>query len=370
MTPEVKTLWHAYRRVLRGEEAENFIDLLHASDQERLYSLASVNSVRPVLYAALQSSHVADVAYFNKLQRYCTLSALKDKVLGQEISRLHQLLWAKGIENLPYKGFLFTERLYQGKHLRETADMDLVLRNENDLAEALSILDVEGYECLDEIELDIQNLPGRELSLWKSGLGEMKMPLDLHWGVSEAYHFYNISPESFFSDAVFDKALIPSEQSIFSMILIHHGGRGCWLKLKEVFDFATFVDLHNDKPLDRWAQALRMQKVYETGLETIQYLDSGVAKSGLVKDIASFWNMDSRYDNQLRWKLKKWRIYLRMQEPQISRLKLFVSYITYHGTNTPLYEKYPKPFGGRFKVLNSMAKFSTIMLRSIKGAYK
>ena len=140
--------------------------------------------------------------------------------------------------------------------------------------------------------------------------------------------------------------------------------------MKEVFDFATFVDLHSDKPLDKWAQVLKMQTVYRTGLEIIQYLDSEVSNSGLVRDIASFWEMDARYDNQLRWKLKKWRIYLRMQDPQISRVKLLLSYFTYHGTNTPLYEKYPKPFGGRFKVLNAISKFSTIVLRSFKGAYK
>jgi hypothetical protein len=371
MSNELQVLILSYKRLFLELNKEDLLRLITVVNLERLDKIASSNAVRLVLYSALKSiNHPTS----EQLQQFASVQAIKDALLGAEMRRLYSALTSNNIECTPYKGILFTEKLYQGMHFRECSDMDLVIRKNSALNAALKVLEQNGYLLQDYgAKLDLLELaPVHEVSLYKKGV--IIFPLDLHWGIKEDFHSYKMKISELFSNAEESDAFDPKPEILFKMILNHHGARGCWLRLKEVFDFVRFVQLYPEQSsnMEVLAKELGMSKVLEVGLELSNFiLRGGEGKiSPLARRIVSFWELEESYDANFKWKMKKWFIYLNLQDPQHSKLKIIYSYILHHGKDTPFYEQYPKPFGGNFLLLNSLVKFVVIGFRSLKGKYK
>lgn len=377
MSKELQTLILAYKVVFLDHEQAEFGKTYEACDPERLMKLATSHAVRPVLYQALKKIGRNDLLT-HKLQLFASQMALRDKLYGIEMVRILKLFREEGIEVLPYKGYLFTKKLYGGQHFRESGDMDMVIRDKERVAEAIALLKEEGYElhapCSGH-EL-VNHAPGREVSLMKENNSGLSFHIDFHWGVNETYHIYPITTEDFFKGATIqffldEEILIPSNEAFFKMLLNHHGGRGGWLKLKELFDLSLFLSRQegNKEDLKNWASAIQMDKVFQTGnqLNGILVKQEPPAASKEGRAIIKLWEREKSYDNDLWLKIKKMRVYLDLQNPDISRLNLFRRYAAYHGTDTPLYEKYYRPFDGRSRVLNFIVKMGTIFYRGIIG---
>ncbi|MFS0489352.1 nucleotidyltransferase family protein [Leadbetterella byssophila] len=371
MSNELQVLIFSYKHLFQELSKEDFLRLISKVNLERVHKIASANAVRLILYSALKS---IDHPTSEQLQQFASVQAIKDALLGAEIRRLYSELISKNIECIPYKGILFTEKLYQGKHFRECSDMDLVIRKNTAVNAAIEVLNQNGYKLEDYgAKVDLLELaPVHEVSLYKKGA--IIFPIDLHWGIKEDFHVYNLEITDLFSNTAESDAFDPKPEILFKMILNHHGARGCWLRLKEVFDFVRFVQLYPEQSsnMEVLAKKLGMNKVLEVGLELSNFiLKGGEGKlSPLARRIVAFWELEESYDANFKWKMKKWFIYLSLQDPQHSKLKLIYRYIIYHGKDTPFYEQYPKPFGGKFPLLNSLVKFIVIGLRSLKGKYK
>jgi len=381
MTRELHTLLLSYSVVFLDRELTAFRQMYAASDPKRLLRLATYHAVRPVLYQALKKAGM-DAPLTRRLQLFALQVALRDTLNGKETVRLLKLLNEAGIEALPYKGYLFTEKIYRGQHFRESGDIDIVIRHKQEAAKAIALLVADGYELHSPVDGDelISHAPGQEVSLTTKRYAGPPLHLDFHWGVNERYHIYPITTDDFFKGATVqhfagEELLLPAEEALFKMLLNHHGGRGCWLKLKEMFDFALFLSRSEEtgESLSEWASAVKMDKVFRTG----KYLSCRLTPStGLQRwkkeerAILQFWEKGESYDKDLWLKMKKMRVYLELQNPEVSKLQLLKRYAFYHGTDTPLYEKYYRPFGGRSNALNFVVKMGTIFYKGVRGPYK
>jgi len=286
MSKELQTLILAYRVVFLERELPEFRESYSASDPERLMKLAAYHAVRPVLYQALKKVDRKDVLT-DRLQLFTVQMALRNKLYGKETLRLAGIFKRAGIEVLPYKGCLFTEKLYWGQHFRESGDMDIVIRDKGRAAEAVALLNGEGYvlQAEDSMEQLLENAQGREVSLIRSGNEGITFHLDFHWGVNERYNLYHIEAEDYFKGAhiqpfLGDFCLLPSVEAFFKMLLNHHGGRELWFKLKELFDFSLFLQRFSQEeyPLTEWADEVNMIKIYDRGIALNNMLISGKAE--------------------------------------------------------------------------------------------
>lgn len=380
MSKELQTLILAYRVVFLDREQAEFRKAYEACDPERLMKLAGYHAVRPVLYQALKKTGIND-ALTLKLQLFASQMAMRDKLYGKEVARLLKLLNNNGIETLPYKGYLFTEKLYEGQHFRESGDMDLVIRDKRQAAAALRLLMKEGYVLQSGVNIEklLDNAQGREVSLVWSGQAGLTFHVDFHWGVNESYNPYPINEEDYFRGAYNQSffggvCLLPSTEAFFKMLLNHHGGRELWFKLKELFDLSLFIQRFPGKqyPLMEWAGQVNMKKIYETGAVLHTLLITDGAKDKLSTEervIINVWEKGESYRNRIIPKLKRLFVYFRLQDENVNQWTLFKRFISFHASYNPVNE-FPRPFGPRLELLNFLTKLLVILYKRAIGTYK
>jgi hypothetical protein len=98
-----------------------------------------------------------------------------------ECERVFSLLAQVGREALLLKGSALACWLYPAPHLRECADIDLLLDSRDDVAEAARLFAGHGYALGYE-----QGETAYELVCRREGGGRMRMDLDLHWALNNA----------------------------------------------------------------------------------------------------------------------------------------------------------------------------------------
>jgi hypothetical protein len=367
MSTELMVLTLAYRLVFLKDDGDRFKEAYLASNRQNLLRLASYHGVRPVLFDALKLAGIND-ALVQELFFITSSLAIRDKLNGVELAKLVNLLGNRGIRALPYKGYLFTEKIYQGHHFRESSDMDILV--ENRVEEAIRILIDAGYTLKTNADISnvLQNSLGREVELVRISGEGITYHLDFHWGINEVYHAYTVKTEDLFycmehGYLAGKPCLVPSRKGIFKMILNHHGARGQWLKLKEIFDFCQFVQNNRDAPLNRWAREMKMARLYETALSLGDMLEGAEhSPNTLENDIIKFWEAGESYKIRLNPKLRKLKIYLKIQDPEVNRIKLLFRFFKFHSNPDPL-DPHEGLFKGRVEFLNTFLKFRRIYKR-------
>lgn len=380
MTQELQTLILAYRVVFLEKDVEKFSETYRGCNPERLMKLAAYHSVRPVLYQALRKAGVDDTLT-RKLHLFATKMAMQDRLNGREVLRLLKLLEEAGIAALPYKGYLFTEKLYGGQHFRESGDMDIVIRDTDRAVEAINLLSAHGYQLKSSYSAEglVANVQGREVSLIREDAQGMIFHLDFHWGVSENYNAYLLGIKECFEGAATryflgQECLLPSDEVLFKMLLNHHGGRGLWLRLKEIFDLSLFLKEFPDlqKHLSNWAGQVRMKRIYETGemLNNRLLLNQDGRKLSLEdRVIVNVWEKGESYANKVVPKIKRLFVYFRLQDQEVNRWVLLKRLVSFHGSYNPVND-FPRPFGPRLEFLNFLTKLMVILYKRARGTYR
>lgn len=248
ISKELQLLIESIKIVLLDASPNVFKNL--ANDPElnwqRVDKLLKYHSIRPIFYQAsrninLQNDLVERVGVFTKKQAIKNLNEII------ESTRVLTILKNAGIPALPYKGLLFLEKIYGNKPLREIGDLDILV-SPQDSVKALELLIEDGYklgvegniskELLIEV---IKTTPSPEVGLDKKTSIGMNVHIDFHWGINE-FSQYRIDLALIFSTAEManfqnQKVLLPNTSSIFKMLINHHGGRECWVRLKHLADF-------------------------------------------------------------------------------------------------------------------------------------
>ncbi len=385
---ELQTLIESIKLVLLKSNEATFTALIHspALDWLRLQNMLEYHRIRPVFYEACRMIGF-DNQFVSRVRNFTKRQVMANMTIGQELGRLLFLFKENRIEILPYKGILFLEKLYQNQPLRESGDVDVLVKTD-DAFNSIKILLKDGYKISSKfteindfddntlVEI-IERSPWKELGLDKTLASGINVHLDFHWGFHETFHQYYISIEELFKKSnieIFQKkeVLIPKIEIIFKMLLNHHGGRGCWLRLKDLCDLIAFQKQFPELSLDNlssFASEMKMQRVFEVGIQISNELFLEISQSQsenhiLIRKITDFWENSLHYDRILPKLIFK-NIYRLIQDEPISWLTMVNRHIKYYSIPNKAEPRRLIVFPDNFVYLNTFSKLLTYLLHRL-----
>lgn len=388
LSTELQILIASIRLVLLNKPKQQLTLLLEnpSIDWKKLNKMAVYHRIRPVVYEAFRQVNFTN-DFTESLGLFAKKQSIKNLIDSQETAYILDFLKQHNIQALSYKGQLFLECLYQNKPLRESCDIDIVVQPEN-AYKALKLLLADGYqlsiesEPTDDVLEKICRFYAREVGLDKKTKVGKNVHIDFHWGINESFHEYPISVDDFFEEAQLSdfynkQVLMPSINSIFKMLLNHHGGRGCWLRLKDVCDIIAFQKTHPQFTTSKMfeiAEKMEMLNILKQGIylsETL-FLDSTestvIASQKITNEILVFWERAKHYnfDNPIaRFSYEK--IYRSLQDKRWGWAKLALLNINYMSSPNLMENKRLIVLPDRFIYLNFFIKLISGILRRVKS---
>ncbi len=262
ISTELQFLIESCKVSLMHFPSENYTCFIENSviDWQKIIEIAEYHGVNPILFDAIQNNKIA-IPIFENLIAHFRNNTVSNLISSHEFVRVAKLLEENLIDFLPYKGHLFLAKLYLGKQIREIGDID-VLVSSKDSKKALKILIEDGYGFHDvDTELNISSQKLIEIIPETFGMNETTLSktingkrsfVDFHWGFHYSFLPYKINLKALFDvkDTVEVnkvQCVSPSDQTIFIMLIIHHGGRDTWMKLKYLADLIAFMETKGDK---------------------------------------------------------------------------------------------------------------------------
>lgn len=376
---ELQILIEAVKLCLLNSPKDKFSKLINSKevDWQKLPEMVVYHRIRPLFYEACRL-----VEFKNKevkvFENFSRRQAIKNLVISEELGRVLLLFQERAIEVIPYKGILFLEKLYKNKVIRESSDIDILVKPQNAL-KAIKLLLEQGYfistthseiNAADDSTLTvlIERTQIQELSLFKDLPSGLNVHIDFHWGVGETFHQYSIELDELFEESSIEtfqrrEVLIPNSKTIFKMMLNHHGGRGCWIRLKDFSDMLAFQNQHPElelTTLQNWAAEMKMSRVFAVGNAIMQgiFLDSEPhqqIETKLQKHIFDYWETSKEYDHF--WsKYNHRNIYRQLQDAPMSWLALSHQLIKYYAIPNEMEKKRLVVFPDRYVYLNAITK--------------
>lgn len=172
-TPAEAVAHHGVNAVLAACEHEGVVSLVHA----RLSEMAATDPVPPALLQALATR--------------ARLCAARSLLCVSEAGKIEQALDAAGIPAIWLKGIALGHWLYPRAHLRDIADIDLLLPDHATTLRAAQVLAPLGY-VLPNPHI-AGDLVVHELLAWSE---RAQLELDLHWDLSNGALFAGRLPWS------------------------------------------------------------------------------------------------------------------------------------------------------------------------------
>jgi hypothetical protein len=254
------------------KEDGRILELLKSNkDRERLHQQIVFHGLRPAAFYAFKKFGVTqeDFPYTDSYQEFTTRQAFQQLGYSHLIKSIFNDFKDLEIRAMPYKGVLFSNLIYDNKVLRESGDMDLLVYPD-DARKALNYFIENEYEFeffnrkfdnsrdLDTVDLILNSKGKNEFSFHKNGLH-----IDLHWGLTYGFKPYKVDYFSFFDDLETDSSLpvIPAVQTIFWMIVLHHGGKEFWVKQRHLIDLMAFLNKYSAE-MD-WEKQIRLAKEFK-----------------------------------------------------------------------------------------------------------
>jgi hypothetical protein len=384
LSKELEILIESMKVVLLNRDTTYFQTLCQEPtiDWERINDLLVYHQVRPIFYEACKSINFLNEVV-NNVALYSQRQAIKNLNELHETKRILKLFSHKNIPVLPYKGLLFLEKLYQHRCLREIADVDLIVQPK-DAKVALETLLADGYKiCIAEepnnetLKNLIENTPCLEVNLIKKTKIGMNVNIDFHWGINESSN-YNLILEKIFKNAQLDKFLIsdllvPDTESIYSMLINHHGNRECWFKLKYIADLIMFQksnpNLSDDK-LTNYSKSMNAHKIKTVAtyiLDDIFYSKEPNLNSfeinQTLKKIIRIWEEGVNWRNSVIVRYKYLSIYKNLQDDKKSWGSIIKNQIIFHSKVNFIEKKRLVIFPKKYIYLNAFSKLITFLVR-------
>ena len=306
------------------------------------------------------------------------------------VSELLPKFYTAGVKVLPYKGNLFIEKLYHNNQLREIGDFDLLFHPDS-IKKGIEILLNEGFgigiynhafDHLSNQELiqQLANYYGKyELNMEKD-----QIHLDVHWGLNYGFLPYNLKLDTFFENTekgqLFDvECQLPNRETIFWMIMLHHGGKEFWVRLKHLVDLLAFINKYSDE-LD-WEDILK---------KAIEYKMLNVCLSGFyliekyffyplplnIKEKLRQFNSKNIYFVEEYWtyakywktffpRLKFERLLFSQQDAGFSKRDYFKNIYLEYSKPNPLEQGRIISFPQNYPVLNFVSKLMSYLLKKL-----
>ena len=259
-------------RTERDDAAEaRLLVLLHGPvDWQRLWSLAHLHDVLPLLAASLRplAAHAPVPAdWLERAQKRLYATLLQNTTLADELVHVCLALRDAGMAALPVKGVVLAETLYGSLGLRPTADLD-VLVQPRDLPAAREVLRTIGYAHRDEPTFAELHHPYHDPQYFRRHAG-LDICLELHWALWAA-RFFHLEAEQLWQRSVIGQLhgaelrLLSPEDTLLHLAI--HRSRSA-LRLRFLCDVAELLRVHG-ATLD-WQYILRQTR--EAGARTALY---------------------------------------------------------------------------------------------------
>lgn len=391
LSPEIQIFIQAIKSELMGVESAE----IGSIDFDILEKKLWFHSVRPVLHQFFKTNYTDKIPEKVRagLTEYVQKQTFLNLSYAHEISRLLAIFREAKLRVLPYKGILFVNELYGNKQLREVGDIDFLFHPDS-AAEGMKILLNEGYQ-FDTVDKSFDALPVKEFIetlLSTSGQYEVtfqkdNVQLDFHWGLYHGHFPFKIDIERFFKTAVIanfygEEVCVPDVETMFWMLLLHHGAKGSWLRLKDTADLIMFLKRF-ERELD-WplifatAREYKMKKSLVVGLRLLKKhfgyplvpeMEELVAKFAATDNvellIENYWTAAVDWD-LLFPRLRMENLFMKMRDEGFSRINYLRGFYRTYAKPNPLEHRRIVNFPDNYPTLNFISKVVTYILRKFR----
>jgi Uncharacterised nucleotidyltransferase len=215
---------------------------------------ADRHGVEPLLYQALSDfKELIPAEHFNSIARKYQTNVHKSLMLSRELIRIVDELSAVGIVVMPYKGLALAEAVYGDIALRQSGDIDLLVRIA-DLTRVCEALAKLGFTK------QLRWSPAEERSYLKSGYECVfdgtagRNLLEVQWAIQPWFYAVDFDMEGLFRRGVTIPVAghpmkTPSLEDLFILLSLH-AAKHIWGRLIWICDLARIMEISN---LD-WSQ--------------------------------------------------------------------------------------------------------------------
>ncbi|MCE7039818.1 nucleotidyltransferase family protein [Dyadobacter sp. CY312] len=260
-------------------------------DDKYLRNLIRYHGIRPQFLDFLHKSKL-QTGFQDALVKECQQTAIINLLSVKELGKLSDLLRANGVVCFAYKGSVWADWLYGNVGKREFGDIDLLIERKS-LDTALKVMAEQGYHP-DAYRNYLLQTPDRTESFFRT---DYHVPLEntsvatssmveAHWQVAYPRLKFDFPEEEwaqFQSDYQLHGNTVNAFQNEyqFLLLLVHHGGKEQWSRIKYIADFAAYMIRHGSQT--DWKLVERLAR--EKGIYTL------LTKSlDLLKSLGIEWN--------------------------------------------------------------------------------
>jgi hypothetical protein len=380
LSPEILVLIQAIKSELMNKKNSKVYPVDFKVLQNKLW----FHSIRPVLYQFFNESDnynppgsiKEELAIYTRTQTFISLK------YTYEVNRLLQIFREKGLKAIPYKGVLFLQELYKNTQLRELGDMDFLFHPDS-AAEGIRILLAESYK-FNTVDKSFEKLPDNELikiAINASGQYEISLVnndlhIDFHWGLHYSFLPFNIDFNSFFNEEK------PNPETLFWMLLLHHGGKENWVRMKHFADLIAFLNHFQDQL--NWNEIIQTAKIYKLHKQLVvgfrllkKHFNYSIPKSIEIELIDYYetqkvehliencWNKSAHWSTLIP-RLQMERIFINIQDEGFSKRKYFGDFYQSYTKPNPLEQPRILNFPASYPKLNFISKVLTYLIRKFR----
>jgi hypothetical protein len=296
---ELQTVVACARVSLGAEHIEQLRSLTKGGlDWERLLNVAERQGLTP-LVCRHASHHLADSLppeIHARMERLLSESLRRNVYLFGELLKTIEALRAHGIEAIPYKGPSLAEEIYGNLALRESSDLDLLLRLE-DALRARDVLLANGFAMRtgDGAEHAAALLRyGCDFELHRSD----GLIVELHWNIVPPYYAVGLdvhdlwerSRQQDFSGRSI-RLLSPED---LLLVLCVHGGKHMWYRIAWLTDVAEMLRAYSAIDWNGFLDRARRAGILRLALLAL-YLANGVLGAPLPGPIQTALTADESF---------------------------------------------------------------------------
>ena len=202
---------------------------------QALFDLAHRHSVQPLLCQTLFNfPELIPSEQTNRLEQSFQANLHKSLLLSRELIRIVDHLTTKGIEVMPYKGLALAEALYGDIALRQSGDLDLLVRAPDlpRIREAVRDLGYTPQLAFSDVEGQAYLRSGYEYVF--DGAAGPNL-LEVQWAIQPRFYAVDFDMDSLFQDAARVKVAgypikTPCEEDLFVMLALH-AAKHVWARL-------------------------------------------------------------------------------------------------------------------------------------------
>lgn len=212
-----------------------------------LFQLADHHSVEPPLYQALASlEDLIPAAEMKTLRQRYQTNLHKALFLSRELIRILESLSALDIEVMPYKGLALAELLYKDIALRQSGDIDLLIKPKDlpRIRDAVRELGYTPHDSFSDAEERAYLKSGYEYAF--DGTAGPNL-LELQWKIQPKFYAIDFDMEGLFTRAATVSVAgrpvnTPCPEDLL-LVLSAHAAKHVWGRLVWLCDIARLVNL-------------------------------------------------------------------------------------------------------------------------------